>query len=164
MHASNLRRLPCPSAEQPAGKAARHLRGTDRAADPPLPLIPTPPSLPPSLLMQVWRINLDAGEGQTVDLSGKGETWWEQSELTKLMAASNSISSIPDEVANLVCLTLLDLHDNAIVAVSPALAELVRDKDSVTEIQQQASFCTTIHADRARFVFLSLPLSQDCRS
>ena len=62
----------------------------------------------------VWRINLDVGRGQEIDLSGVGDSWWEQVELSKLFLPSNALTEIPAEIANLPSLVTLDAHDNMV--------------------------------------------------
>lgn len=72
----------------------------------------------------VWNINLDAGKGQHVDLSGgkRGENWWDQQDLSKLVAQSNQLSAVGPEIDSLPSLQLLDLHDNQIASISPSIA------------------------------------------
>lgn len=52
------------------------------------------------------------------------ERWWDYVDLTKLLLASNKLSSIPGDIENLVSLTVLDLHDNQITALPESLGEL----------------------------------------
>ena len=59
----------------------------------------------------VWRINLDVDETERreVTLDGGDDRWWEQTDLTKLLLPSNWLTSIPDDIAQLPALTVLDV-------------------------------------------------------
>lgn len=73
----------------------------------------------------VWRINIDTPEeGKTISLDNADDRWWEQVDLTKLILASNAISSLSDDLRLLPALTVLDLHDNRLTCLPDALCEL----------------------------------------
>lgn len=73
----------------------------------------------------VWRINLDVPEeGKTVSMDGADDRWWEQTDLTKLILASNWLTSLSDDIVNLPALTVLDVHDNRLESLPEALREL----------------------------------------
>eukprot|EP00040_Diaphanoeca_grandis_P034895 m.218004 g.218004 ORF g.218004 m.218004 type:complete len:584 (-) comp33248_c0_seq1:45-1796(-) len=73
--------------------------------------------------MEVWRINVDAGEGQQIDMSAAGGQWWDQTELTKLFLSSNHLTEIPSDIQCLPALASLDAHDNKISKLSPDIVE-----------------------------------------
>lgn len=58
----------------------------------------------------VWRINLDTPEEAQQNLSfGAADRWWEQTDLTKLILASNKLQSLSEDVQLLPALTMLDV-------------------------------------------------------
>ena len=59
----------------------------------------------------VWRINLDAPEeGKNLSLDNAEDRWWDQVELNKLIMASNLLTTIPDDIAQLTALVILDVR------------------------------------------------------
>lgn len=59
---------------------------------------------------KVWRINLDLPEEtRNVTLGNSDERWWEQTELTKLILASNAITELSENVQLLPALSVLDV-------------------------------------------------------
>lgn len=59
--------------------------------------------------LAVWRINLDTPEeGKTVCLDNADDRWWEQVDLTKLILASNILTSLSEDIRLLPALTVLD--------------------------------------------------------
>ncbi|NXC63866.1 LRC40 protein, partial [Aleadryas rufinucha] len=73
----------------------------------------------------VWRINLDVPEEAQQNLSfGGADRWWEQTDLTKLILASNKLQSLSEDVQLLPALTMLDVHDNQLTSLPPALGQL----------------------------------------
>ncbi|XP_056895439.1 leucine-rich repeat-containing protein 40 isoform X2 [Takifugu flavidus] len=73
----------------------------------------------------VYRINCDVPEEakQTV-FSGDSDRWWEQTDLTKLLLASNQLTQLSDDIRLLPALTVLDLDDNQLSCLPEALQEL----------------------------------------
>lgn len=58
----------------------------------------------------VWRINLDTPEEARQNLSfGAADRWWEQTDLTKLILASNKLQCLSEDVKLLPALTVLDV-------------------------------------------------------
>lgn len=58
----------------------------------------------------VWRINLDTREEAHQNLSfGAADRWWEQTDLTKLILASNKLQCLSEDVKLLPALTVLDV-------------------------------------------------------
>ena len=58
----------------------------------------------------VWRINLDVPEeGKTVSMDGADDRWWEQTDLVKLIMASNWLTALSEDIVNLPALTVLDV-------------------------------------------------------
>lgn len=58
----------------------------------------------------VWRINLDTPEEAHQNLSfGAADRWWEQTDLTKLILASNKLQCLSEDVRLLPALTVLDV-------------------------------------------------------
>uniref|UniRef100_A0A663M183 Leucine rich repeat containing 40 n=1 Tax=Athene cunicularia TaxID=194338 RepID=A0A663M183_ATHCN len=73
----------------------------------------------------VWRINLDTPEEARHNLSfGAADRWWEQTDLTKLILASNKLQSLSEDVQLLPALTVLDVHDNQLTSLPSALGQL----------------------------------------
>ncbi|NWI58995.1 LRC40 protein, partial [Calyptomena viridis] len=73
----------------------------------------------------VWRINLDTPEEAQHNLSfGAADRWWEQTDLTKLILASNKLQSLSEDVRLLPALTVLDVHDNQLTSLPSALGQL----------------------------------------
>ncbi|NXB36164.1 LRC40 protein, partial [Eulacestoma nigropectus] len=73
----------------------------------------------------VWRINLDVPEEAQQNLSfGAADRWWEQTDLTKLILASNKLQSLSEDVQLLPALTMLDVHDNQLTSLPSALGQL----------------------------------------
>ncbi|KAM9379426.1 leucine-rich repeat-containing protein 40 [Phaethornis superciliosus] len=73
----------------------------------------------------VWRINLDTPEEAHQNLSfGAADRWWEQTDLTKLILASNKLQCLSEDVQLLPALTLLDVHDNQLTSLPSALGQL----------------------------------------
>ncbi|XP_064520952.1 leucine-rich repeat-containing protein 40 isoform X2 [Pseudopipra pipra] len=80
-------------------------------------LFPVPP--------HVWRINVDTPEEAQQNLSfGAADRWWEQTDLTKLILASNKLQSLSEDVQLLPALTVLDVHDNQLTSLPSALGQL----------------------------------------
>ncbi|XP_010280313.1 PREDICTED: leucine-rich repeat-containing protein 40, partial [Phaethon lepturus] len=73
----------------------------------------------------VWRINLDTPEEAHQNLSfGAADRWWEQTDLTKLILASNKLECLSEDVKLLPALTVLDVHDNQLTSLPSALGQL----------------------------------------
>ncbi|XP_055671762.1 leucine-rich repeat-containing protein 40 [Falco peregrinus] len=73
----------------------------------------------------VWRINLDTPEEAHQNLSfGAVDRWWEQTDLTKLILASNKLQCLSEDVKLLPALTVLDVHDNQLTSLPSALGQL----------------------------------------
>ncbi|XP_019727369.1 leucine-rich repeat-containing protein 40 [Hippocampus comes] len=73
----------------------------------------------------VYRLNVDTPEEAHHNVSfGASERWWEQTDLTKLLLASNGLTRLSDDIRLLPALTTLDLHDNQLQTLPPALGEL----------------------------------------
>uniref|UniRef100_A0A8B9FFK8 Leucine-rich repeat-containing protein 40 n=1 Tax=Amazona collaria TaxID=241587 RepID=A0A8B9FFK8_9PSIT len=73
----------------------------------------------------VWRINLDTPEEAHQNLSfGAADRWWEQTDLTKLILASNKLQCLSEDVKLLPALTVLDVHDNQLTSLPAALGQL----------------------------------------
>ncbi|KAK2143594.1 hypothetical protein LSH36_827g00044 [Paralvinella palmiformis] len=74
----------------------------------------------------VWKINIDVPEeSRNVSLENQDDRWWEQTDLTKLILASNAITDLTDSIQMLPALTVLDLHDNQLHSLPEALGKLV---------------------------------------
>lgn len=73
----------------------------------------------------VWRLNLDVPEeARDVSLDNTDERWWEQTELTKLILASNLLTEISQEISNFQALSVLDIHDNRLESLPQSIREL----------------------------------------
>lgn len=58
----------------------------------------------------VWRLNIDVPEeASSVSLDNNEDRWWDQTELTKLILASNWLTELSDDISNLSSLTVLDV-------------------------------------------------------
>ncbi|XP_041359115.1 leucine-rich repeat-containing protein 40-like [Gigantopelta aegis] len=73
----------------------------------------------------VWRINIDIPEEcRDVSLANTEDRWWEQVDLTKLILASNWLTSLPEDLKQLPALTVIDIHDNRLESLPDALGQL----------------------------------------
>ncbi|XP_062589688.1 leucine-rich repeat-containing protein 40-like isoform X2 [Saccostrea cucullata] len=73
----------------------------------------------------VWRLNIDVPEeAREVSLDNTEDRWWEQTELTKLILASNLLTEISPDISNFPALTVLDIHDNRLESLPQSLREL----------------------------------------
>eukprot|EP00794_Sanderia_malayensis_P008306 gene8306-9191_t len=64
----------------------------------------------PEVPLQVWRINIDVpDDAKDVSLDNTADRWWQQTDLRKLILASNQIKTLSPEVRNLPALNVLDL-------------------------------------------------------
>ncbi|XP_009082952.1 PREDICTED: leucine-rich repeat-containing protein 40, partial [Acanthisitta chloris] len=73
----------------------------------------------------VWRLNVDPPEEAQHNLSfGATDRWWEQTDLTKLILASNKLQCLSEDVQLLPALTVLDVHDNQLTSLPSALGQL----------------------------------------
>ena len=60
----------------------------------------------------VWKINIDVPEeAKTVAMDNTEDRWWDQVDLTKLILASNALTSLGEGLAQLPALTVLDVSD-----------------------------------------------------
>ena len=82
---------------------------------------------------RVWTINdLDEEErrkvtkGLSLDrvATEDDDQWWDHVELTKLILASNSLTSLSPRVGDLLALVVLDLHDNALESLPQEIGKL----------------------------------------
>ncbi|XP_056605909.1 leucine-rich repeat-containing protein 40 [Triplophysa dalaica] len=77
--------------------------------------------VPPS----VWRLNLDTPQEAQQDLSfGAADRWWEQTDLTKILLASNKLQNISEDIKLLPALLVLDIHDNQLNSLPESIGEL----------------------------------------
>ncbi|XP_072173141.1 leucine-rich repeat-containing protein 40-like [Diadema setosum] len=78
-----------------------------------------------SVPQSVWNINIDVPpEAQNVSLDNKEDRWWEQTDLVKLILASNKLEQLSDDIKQLPALTVLDVHDNKLVSLPSSIGEL----------------------------------------
>ncbi|XP_063283982.1 leucine-rich repeat-containing protein 40 [Pelobates fuscus] len=76
--------------------------------------------------LSVWRINLDTPEEAHQNVTfGGADRWWEQTDLTKLILASNKLQSLSEDIKLLPALVVLDVHDNLLSSLPCAIGELV---------------------------------------
>ncbi|CAI9546999.1 unnamed protein product [Staurois parvus] len=74
----------------------------------------------------VWRINVDTPEEAHTNVQfGGTDRWWEQTDLTKLILASNKLQSLSEELRLLPALVVLDVHDNLLPELPREIGELV---------------------------------------
>ncbi|XP_068095336.1 leucine-rich repeat-containing protein 40 isoform X2 [Hyperolius riggenbachi] len=74
----------------------------------------------------VWRINVDTPEEAHGNVQFDGtDRWWEQTDLTKLILASNKLTALSEDIRLLPALVVLDVHDNLLSEVPRAIGELV---------------------------------------
>lgn len=60
---------------------------------------------------KVWRINADVPEeAKSVSLDNTDDKWWDQVDLTKLILASNALTSLAPDISNLPALEALDVR------------------------------------------------------
>ncbi|XP_056131787.1 leucine-rich repeat-containing protein 40 isoform X1 [Lampris incognitus] len=73
----------------------------------------------------VYRLNIDTPEEANQNLSfGGSDRWWEQTDLVKLLLASNQLTTLSEDIRLLPGLTTLDLHDNQLSTLPSSLEEL----------------------------------------
>ena len=59
---------------------------------------------------EVWRINIDVPEeSKTVSLDNDDDRWWEQTDLTKLILASNWLTELSEDIRELSALSVVDV-------------------------------------------------------
>ena len=73
---------------------------------------------------KVWKINQEIPEEERNASLDSDEKWWNQTELNKLILASNQITSISSNIQLLQGLVVLDLHDNEITSLPEGIGEL----------------------------------------
>ncbi|XP_076080866.1 leucine-rich repeat-containing protein 40-like [Mytilus galloprovincialis] len=74
---------------------------------------------------EVWRINIDVPEeSKTVSLDNTDDRWWEQTDLTKLILASNWLTELSEDIKELSALSVLDIHDNRLESLPQAIRSL----------------------------------------
>ncbi|XP_051869039.1 leucine-rich repeat-containing protein 40 isoform X2 [Pristis pectinata] len=74
----------------------------------------------------VWRINVDPPEDCHLNVSfNASERWWDQTDLTKLILASNKLECLSEEIQLLPALTVLDVHDNQLTSLPCAIGQLL---------------------------------------
>ncbi|XP_015758989.1 PREDICTED: LOW QUALITY PROTEIN: leucine-rich repeat-containing protein 40-like [Acropora digitifera] len=93
---------------------------------------------------KVWRVNLDVPpEAQNVSLdSTDDDKWWEIVDLTKLILASNKLSEISSEIAQFPALLVLDIHDNVVSSLPDEVGQLVNLKRLNLSSVMLDSHCT----------------------
>ncbi|XP_053324764.1 leucine-rich repeat-containing protein 40 [Spea bombifrons] len=75
--------------------------------------------------VSVWRINLDTPEEAHQNVAfGGADRWWEQTDLSKLILASNKLQSLSEDIRLLPALVVLDIHDNQVTSLPRAIGEL----------------------------------------
>ncbi|XP_021354687.1 leucine-rich repeat-containing protein 40-like isoform X2 [Mizuhopecten yessoensis] len=73
----------------------------------------------------VWSLYADVSEeSKDVSLDNSEDRWWDSAELTKLILASNWLTSLAEGLSNFGALTVLDLHDNRLESLPEALGGL----------------------------------------
>ncbi|XP_005105166.1 leucine-rich repeat-containing protein 40 [Aplysia californica] len=73
----------------------------------------------------VWTVQEDVPEeAKSISLDNTDDKWWETVDLTKLILASNRLSSIGEGLRNLGALTVLDVHDNQLTSLPKAISAL----------------------------------------
>ncbi|KAM4642253.1 leucine-rich repeat-containing protein 40 [Discoglossus pictus] len=73
----------------------------------------------------VWRINVDTPEEAHQNVTfGGDDRWWEQTDLTKLILASNKLQVLSEDIRFLPALIVLDIHDNQLSSLPHAIGEL----------------------------------------
>ncbi|XP_055385144.1 leucine-rich repeat-containing protein 40 [Condylostylus longicornis] len=80
------------------------------------------------------------------------ECWWNQKALTNLDLSSNVLTSISKRVSNLYDLTILDLHDNAIIKLPPEIGTL----EKLTKINLSRNKLTTLPSEFFRLKELKI--------
>ncbi|XP_072430262.1 leucine-rich repeat-containing protein 40 isoform X1 [Chiloscyllium punctatum] len=73
----------------------------------------------------VWRINVDPPEESHLNVSfTASDRWWDQTDLTKLILASNKLQCLSEDIQLLPALTVLDVHDNLLSSLPCAIGQL----------------------------------------
>ncbi|XP_067893356.1 leucine-rich repeat-containing protein 40 isoform X2 [Heterodontus francisci] len=74
----------------------------------------------------VWRINVDPPEESHLNVSfSASDRWWDQTNLTKLILASNKLQCLSEDIQLLPALTVLDVHDNQLRSLPYAIGQLL---------------------------------------
>ncbi|GCB69992.1 leucine-rich repeat-containing protein 40 [Scyliorhinus torazame] len=74
----------------------------------------------------VWRINVDPPEESHLNVSfSASDRWWDQTDLTKLILASNKLQCLSEDLQLLPALTVLDVHDNQLSSLPCAIGQLL---------------------------------------
>ncbi|XP_041064478.1 leucine-rich repeat-containing protein 40 [Carcharodon carcharias] len=74
----------------------------------------------------VWRINVDPPEESHLNVSfSANDRWWDQTDLTKLILASNKLKCLSEDLQLLPALTVLDVHDNQLSSLPCAIGQLL---------------------------------------
>ncbi|XP_069794539.1 leucine-rich repeat-containing protein 40 isoform X2 [Narcine bancroftii] len=74
----------------------------------------------------VWQINVDPPEDCHLNVSfNASDQWWDQTDLNKLILASNKLESLSEDIQLLPALTVLDVHDNQLTSLPCAIGQLL---------------------------------------
>ncbi|XP_028667998.2 leucine-rich repeat-containing protein 40 [Erpetoichthys calabaricus] len=73
----------------------------------------------------VWRMNIDTPEESRSNASfSSDDRWWDQTDLTKLILASNKLQSLSEDIQLHPALTVLHVHDNELVSLPQSIGLL----------------------------------------
>ncbi|CAG5124259.1 unnamed protein product, partial [Candidula unifasciata] len=113
----------------------------------------------------VWTVQEDVPEdSKCVSMDNTDDKWWDTLPLTKLILASNRLSSLGEGLRNLAALTVLDIHDNQLTTLPKALGTLENlQKLDVSHNQLQEfpdcigrlTSLQTLNADHNQLVIIS---------
>ncbi|CAL1540077.1 unnamed protein product, partial [Lymnaea stagnalis] len=99
----------------------------------------------------VWKIQeMVPEEAKSVSMDNADDKWWDTVDLTKLILASNHLSSLGEGLSNLQALTVLDIHDNQLTSLPAGIKHLENlqkldiSRNQLKEIPIQIGFLSNL--------------------
>lgn len=83
----------------------------------------------------MYRINCDTPEeAKQSSFSGDSDRWWEQTDLTKLLLASNQLTQLSDDIRLLPALTVLDVRKSHCFCQMSDYSDVIAKKNRIVEM------------------------------
>ncbi|KAH9496798.1 Leucine-rich repeat-containing protein 40 [Bulinus truncatus] len=115
---------------------------------------------------EVWSIQeFVPEESKSVSLDNSDDKWWDTVDMTKLILASNHLTSLGEGLKNLQSLTVLDIHDNQLTTLPEALSYLEQlqkldiSRNQLKELPSQIGHLanlTSLHVEHNHLIQLCL--------